>query len=303
MRSHWKPALFAVAVASAAALAAPSPQLRAQLSELPEPKVEETPIPTLAVEDTFAMPTTTLPEELVEAPRVTLDEILRRVAEGEDRRDSLMQDQSYTLLFKIVYVEDDPDSDKESKIEREYVSRISKKRPDKVREVPLRSEGDEDIEIRASSSMGEEVVSFAFDSRSRALFDFEILERMWIGGHVIYKISFEPRSTVDPLPSGIVWINTNEFVIVRQEFWFRDQSPAPLFLKSIDNCVVERSRVDGGWWVMTRFLARVETTSALRLAGRIGGDDLPNYIDLNLEKIDWEVNRGLPDSLFASNDG
>ena len=302
MRSKWKSALFAVAVASAAALAASSPRLAAQISDLPEPEVEETPIPTLAVEDTFAMPTTTLPEELVEAPRVTLDEILRRVAEGEDRRDSLMQDQSYTLLFKIVFVEDDPDSNKKSKIEREYVSRVSKKAPNKVREVPIRSSGDEDIEIRASNTMGEDVVSFAFDSRSRALFDFEILERMWIGGHVIYKISFEPRSTVDPLPSGIVWVNTNEFVIVRQEFWFRDQSPAPLFFKSVDNCVVERSRVDGGWWVMTRFLARIETTSALRLAAKVSGANLPNNVDIALEKIDWEVNRGLPDSLFASND-
>jgi len=253
--------------------------------------------PTLAVEDTFSTPMTTLPEYLVEAPRVTLDEILRRVAEGEARRDSLMQDQAYTLLVKIVY-SDSKDTSK-THTEREYVSRVYKKRPDKVREVPLRSSGDEDIEIRAGADMSESVVAFAFQARARSEFDFEILERSWIGGHIIYKIEFRPRSQVEPLPSGIVWVDTNEFVIVREEFWFRDQSPVPMFLKSVDNCVVERSRVDRDWWVMTRFLGRIKTTSLTRLMGRVAGKKLGDNVDFALEKIDWEVNRGIPDSLFV----
>jgi hypothetical protein len=253
--------------------------------------------PTLAVEDTFAMPTTTLPEYLVEAPRVTLDEILRRVAEGEARRDSLMQDQEYTLLVKIVYSAGQDTS--KSRVEREYVSRVYKKRPDRVHEVPLRSSGDEDIEIRAGADMSEEVVAFAFQARARSQFDFEILERAWIGGHIVYKIQFRPRSQVEPLPSGIVWVDTNRFVIVREEFWFREQSPVPLLFKSIENCVVERSRVDGEWWVMTRFLARLKTTSALRMMGRVAREKLGDNIDLALEKIDWRVNRGIPDSLFV----
>lgn len=269
----------------------------AQVEGLPTPMPDES-TPTLAVEDTFSMPTTTLPEYLVEAPRVTLDEILRRVAEGEARRDSLMQDQAYTVLIKIVYG-DGRDAAK-SRVEREYVSRVYKKRPDKVREVPLRSSGDEDIEIRAEANMGEQVVAFAFQARARSEFDFKILERSWIGGHVIYKIEFRPRSSVEPLPSGIVWVDTNEFVIVREEFWFRDQSPVPLLFKSIDNCVVERSRVDGNWWVMTRFLGRIQTTSALRLMGRVAGKPLGDNISFVLEKIDWQVNRGIPDSLFVA---
>jgi hypothetical protein len=256
--------------------------------------------PTLAVEDTFAMPTTTLPEYLVEAPRVTLDEILRRVAEGEARRDSLMQDQAYTLLIKIVY-SDSKDASK-TEVEREYISRVYKKRPDKVREVPLRSSGDEDIEIRAGGDMGEQVVAFAFQARARKEFDFKIVERTWIGGHIVYKIEFRPRSSVDPLPSGVVWVDTNEFVIVREEFWFREQSPVPMFLKSIDNCVVERARVDGDWWVMTRFLGRLKTTSLTRLMGRVAGKSLGDNVDFVLEKIDWQVNRGIPDSIFVATD-
>jgi hypothetical protein len=271
----------------------------AQEDRVPPPVPDET-TPTLAVEDTFPVPMTTLPEHLVVADRVTLDEILRRVAEGEARRDSLMEDQAYTLLVKIVSSSGDGSDTSKTKIDREYASRVYKKRPDKLREVPLRSRGDEDIEVRAEANMGERIVSFAFEPRSRSKYHFEILERAWVGGHVIYKIEFKPRSQFDPLPSGLVWVDTNEFVIVREEFWYREQSPAPMFFKSIDNCVVERSRVDGRWWVMTRFLARIETTSALRLMGRIAGKRLSDNIDLALEKIDWEVNRGLPDSLFVA---
>lgn len=268
----------------------------AQEEGVPLPMPDEG-TPTLAVEDTFAMPTTTLPEYLVEAPRVTLDEILRRVAQGEARRDSLMQDQAYTALIKIVY-SDSKDTSK-TKVGREYVTRVYKKRPDRVREVPLRSSGDEDIEIRAQADMSEQIVAFAFEARTRKDFKFEILDRSWIGGHIVYKISFRPRSGVDPLPSGIVWVDTNEFVIVREEFWFREQSPVPMFLESIENCVIERSRVDGEWWVMTRFLGRIKTTSLARLMGRMAGENLGDNIDLVLEKIDWEVNRGIPDSLFV----
>lgn len=56
--------------------------------------------PTLAVEDTLADMAEPLPEVLVTAPRQTLDEILRHVAEGEAYRDSMIQDQAYTVFFR-----------------------------------------------------------------------------------------------------------------------------------------------------------------------------------------------------------
>ena len=147
--------------------------------------------------------------------------------------------------------------------------------------------------------MGEQYVSFAFQPESRARYEFEILERQWLGGHVVYRIAYRPRSNVDLLPTGEVWIDTNEFVIVRQEFGYENGSPLPLFLKSFSNCVVERSRVDGDFWVWTRFFVRVETTSALRWGGRVSGHPFGEVIDLSYSRTAWEVNRGLPDSLFA----
>ena len=63
--------------------------------------------PTLAEEDTIPIPSALLPVFEVTASRVTLDEILRRVAEGEARRDSLMVDQSYTLSARLTYLDAD----------------------------------------------------------------------------------------------------------------------------------------------------------------------------------------------------
>ena len=66
------------------------------------PKTPPPSRPTLAVEDTLRQSAAEpLSEILVMAPRQTLDEILRRVAEGEARRDSLLQDQAFTLLVRL----------------------------------------------------------------------------------------------------------------------------------------------------------------------------------------------------------
>ena len=61
------------------------------------------PGPTLAREDTLH---TEVPEVLVRAPRVTLAEILDRVARGEARRESLLTDQgsSPRLLFQLAVI-------------------------------------------------------------------------------------------------------------------------------------------------------------------------------------------------------
>ena len=55
--------------------------------------------PTVATEDTLH---TEVPEVLVNAPRVTLDEILDRVARGEAHRDSLLADQAFTATVRLV---------------------------------------------------------------------------------------------------------------------------------------------------------------------------------------------------------
>src|SRR5262249_57793822 len=97
----------------------------------PPPAPTRPPAPRLAVEDTTH---TAVPEILIRAPRVTLDEILDRVQRGETRRDSLMQDQTFLSTARVMH--DDGHHGLEPLAET--VSRVYKKRPGRVRTIQLR---------------------------------------------------------------------------------------------------------------------------------------------------------------------
>lgn len=248
--------------------------------------------PSLAVEDTM---TTEVPEVLVRAPRVTLDEILDRVAKGEARRDSLLRDQSFTATLRIMR---NTAGKGTPELLAESVSKVYKKKPDLVRTVRLRQyekhpekDGDGMVDSEFSPSMGESIVNFALRPENRRNFKFSIEDRKLLGDHLVYTLRFEPRSSLAVAePSGRLWVDTREFVIVRQEIEFR-QSPVPLFLKSIKHMVVERTRA-GDFWVLSRALIRIELTVPMPRIGR--------SFDFGMSFTDYAHNTGLPDSLFVS---
>jgi hypothetical protein len=237
---------------------------------------------------------TSVSEVLVSAPRVTLDEILDRVARGEAHRDSLMQDQSFRTTLRIVF---NTTGAKPPTLYQETVAQVYKKRPGKARVVTLREyrakfEKDKDsgASIDFGPDMGEDMVNFAFQPAARRQFRYRIVGRDFVGNHLIYRIAFDPRSPLDPTtPSGLVWVDTNDFVIVRQEVGFT-RSPVPLFLKGIPRMVIERQRVDG-YWVLKRMLLRAETTIPLPKMGRA--------FDFAITFDGYAINKGLSDSLFT----
>ena len=249
--------------------------------------------PVLAREDTMH---TEVAPVLVSAPRVTLDEILDRVARGEARRDSLMHDASFLATVRVVR------SDKTGKQEllMESVTRVYKRRPGQVRAIPLRQwEAHPDKKKNAdqgsmktefSGSMSEEIVNFAFQPKARQKFRYHITGRDLIGDHLIYRIAFEPASALDVFePGGLVWVDTKDFVIVKQEISFK-QSPVPLFLKGIRRMTIERQRVNG-YWVLAHVLMRIETTIPVPKYGRV--------FDFGIQQTAWTVNEGVPDSIFV----
>ncbi|HKQ58372.1 MAG TPA: hypothetical protein VJY35_10945 [Candidatus Eisenbacteria bacterium] len=247
------------------------------------------PGPTLAIEDTMH---TEVPEVLVRAPRVTLDEILDRVARGEARRDSMLKDVVFTATMRVVR---DPASDK-PKLFAERVSRVYRKGEDKVRTVTLRhwdarppkKRGEVDMNFTAGN--GEEIVNFAFQPKARKNFRYHIVGRDLLGDHLIYRIAFEPRSLLGmPDPGGIVWVDTRDFIIVRQELDFT-RSPTPLIIKGIDRAIIERQEVDG-YWVLKRLIMRATFTVPIPRFGRA--------FDIAVQFDDYRINQGIDDAMFT----
>ena len=236
---------------------------------------------------------TEVPEVLVKAPRVTLDEILDRVARGEARRDSALHDVSFTATFRVVR---NPGGDKPEKF-MEQVLRVYRKKPNKVRAVTLRyweakpnKKGKEDMNVEFSPTTEEEVVNFAFKPEARRDYKYHIEGRDLLGDHLIYRIVFEPRSRLGAEePGGLVWVDTRDFVIVREELDF-GSSPAPLILKGIDRAVIERQQV-GDHWVLRRILMRASFTVPIPRFGKA--------FDIAIAYDDYKINEGIDDAIFA----
>lgn len=272
-------ALFAVASASAVPAAPAAPHSRSG--------------PTVAVEDTLH---TEIPEILVSAPRMTLEDILDLVARGEARRDSMIHDQVYTMTVRVV--RNVADAKRAPEKVSETVARVYQRKPDQVRVVTLRrwrlkprKNGDDPVSVDFGSDTSEEIVNFAFRPEGRRAYRYRIVGRDLLGDRLIYRIAFEPRSALDAAsPSGVVWVDTNEFVIVRQEVRF-ERSPAPLLLRGVDRMVIERERVNG-LWVLRRALLRLRFTLPLPEVGR--------SMDASIQFTDYAINRGIADAIFAA---
>lgn len=270
-------ASFAVALAVIAAALAP--QGRA---------ATPSPGPTLAREDTMH---TAVPEVLVSAPRVTLDEILDRIARGERRRDSLLVDESFVATIRVMHAKDEASP---ATLLEESVVQVYRRKPNKARSVLLRrvrekATKDREVQVNFRSDMSEEIVNFAFRADARRDYRYRIEGRDLVGNHLIYRIHFQPKSLLDPTsPSGRVWVDTNDFVIVRQEIEF-DRSPVPLIIKDIDRMIIERERV-GDFWMLHRVLMRAHFTLPLPRVGK--------RMDVSLLFDQYALNTGLPDSLF-----
>lgn len=249
--------------------------------------------PTLATEDTLHMD---LPPVLVKAPRVTLQEILRRVAQGEARRESLLTDQSFIVTTRMV--RNARSAADTAVLVREDVMRVYRKKPRKVRTEQLKHwaldpkerKKKYGMKITFGSGMGERIVNYAFRPDAWRDYKYTIAGRDLVGDHLIYRITFTPRSLLSSDPSGQVWVDTNEFVILRQDAHFA-HSPMPLLLKGIDRLVVERERV-GDFWVMRRALVRISTV--------VPFPSLGNSFDMSLTFDQYAINRGIDDALFTA---
>jgi hypothetical protein len=147
-----------------------------------------------------------------------------------------------------------------------------------------------DAEVSFSSTTEENVVNFAFKPEARRDYRYHIVGRDLLGDHLIYRIRFEPRTLLGASePAGTVWVDTRDFVIVREELEFA-HSPMPLVLKGIDRAVIERQQVDGHW-VLRRLMMRATFTMSIPRFGK--------SLDMGVRYDDYTINQGLEDTLFV----
>jgi hypothetical protein len=296
-------ASLAVAIGTAADEPAPADSVRSPYGPVvtdERGKVEVWRLPALAKEDTFGVRLRyELREIEIEAERLSIKEILRLAQEGERRRRESIRDLSYTEDLRAWALGGRWGNDDKTRI-FEQRSRVYIKPPDRELHVKLaeREYGDQDREedatpeARVSVGMNDllDLAEAPWYLQDIDSYRYKIHDRQIFPDRALYAIAFEPHSAFDMEPTGIFWIDAGEFVVVHEEVWF-ERNPAPLFLKSIDNIVRERHKLDGHWMV-TRFQAAVELRGAVLFGFK--------KAEFEMVLSDFAFNTGLPDSLFTS---
>jgi len=261
--------------------------------------------PILAREDTlkvYIVPDTTR----VEARRIPLAEIIRKAQEGEQHKYDGITTLAFNRTIKLTLVYRGRKNEKHC---FENVSRIYYRSPDGWVEAPLRQdryileadgtrkpweEKEEEVDVTVddgpeSAKRLTEMPAYLEDTDK---FDFEILHRSIKPDQVLYEIGFTPRSEFDVLPGGRVWLLTNGYQIVREEYEVKNL-PVPWILKSIGLLTREWQQV-GDHWLPRRITARV----GLRGWIGFGIKQVPETAEVVVVYDDYELDPKLDPALF-----
>lgn len=240
------------------------------------------------------------------APQLTLREIIQRCVEGEKTKLAGHHDMTFNALVRTLFT-----WERKKRVildqvwlvyedERGVTKRIrltEEKRTEDYKDgawVPREEEDDdkEKVEIQVEASdRGADLARLPFFLEDQQEYDFELLERNLEGDHVIFKIAFRPRSKFKPLPSGTVYVDTNAYRIVHEEFTF-EENPAPMFLKDVRSVSRHWMELPGGQWVTSKILGDVE------LRGGFTGL-IPGRVQFALLLNDYRFDQGYDEHRFG----
>jgi hypothetical protein len=239
-----------------------------------------------------------------EADSMTLREIIDRCVEGEKTKLAGHHDMTSTasvrtlLLWKKKKLVADSafllyqDDDGFTKTVRLGESR-RKYKLDGGNWVPEKDDEKKDSEVSVEfSNEGKGLSEVPFFLEDQQDYDFTLLERNLEGNHVIFKIAFEPRSSFKPLPSGTVYVDTNDFRIIHEVFTFDKQNPFPLLLKGVRRISREWRRLPTGEWVVSRVMAELD------LHGSWTGF-IPERVTVALVMDDYRFDQGYDPARFG----
>jgi hypothetical protein len=282
-----------------------SPALTVDSVAEPAPRPARSRPPILAQEDTlkvYVVPDTTR----VEASRIPLAEIIRKAQEGEQHKYDGISTLAFNRTIKLTLVYG---GRKQEKHCFENVTRVYFRSPDGWVEAPLREdryileadgtrkpweEKDEEVDVTVDEGPENarrltEMPPYLEDTDK---FDFEILHRSIKPDQVLYEIGFTPRSEFDVLPGGRVWLLTNGYQIVREEYEVHNL-PVPWILKSLGLLTREWQQV-GDHWLPRRITARV----GLRGWIGLGIKDVPETAEVVVLYDAYELDPQLDPALF-----
>jgi len=248
----------------------------------------------VAAEDSIPFAEGTSDTVLIEAPRVGVAEIVRRIGEKMERDDLATENMSFTSLTTVLarkHGEIEPGRKDEWTI-YESADRVTRaeggvnhtarlwSRERKFEDGELVEEKIED-DIEADwGSITEAAGNVPFSLVSGDAYDYTIEDRILIGRHLVYAVGFAPRSRFKPLPSGTVWIDWNDFGIRRMEGSLEGAMPLPVVIKAFPFFRFRQRNLDGRW-VPQDLVARIELRRVL--------PGVPSEIEFSWRVVDLEI--------------
>ena len=144
---------------------------------------------------------------------------------------------------------------------------------------------DTEIEETWQEDVTSVAMSVPFSLVAADRYRFEILERVLIGDHLVFKIGFTPKSSFEPGLDGVVWIDYSDLAIRRMEGRVTGPPPLPMFIASIPRLLWTQRRV-GDRWLSDRMHCDVTMTDLPMI---------PDRIAIDVEMRDYEID-GRPEA-------
>ena len=122
-------------------------------------------------------------------------------------------------------------------------------------------------------------------------FSYELLDRFVQTDRVIFKVAFRPKSDFKPLPRGILYVDTDRYRIIHEEFAF-DRNPFPLLIRDLKRFSRQWEELPTGEWVWTKVRGEVELRADP--FGRI-----PRRVTFAFERTDFAFDVPYDESVFG----
>jgi len=271
----------------------------------PDAAPPDAPVLFLAAEDTFAFVAGSSDTVLVDAPRVSVAEVVRRIGERMAADEARMGDHAWTQVTRVVAREHagrDDDRTEFEQVERLAIRRDGAFQRVRVRQVERKYRGGRlekekaDADVESDWEQISDVSSaIPFTLEGADQYNYTIRERDLVGGHLVYTIDFAPKNRFKGLPTGTVWLDCGDFVIRRIEAGMTDGAPMPLIVKSIPWFKVRRV-AKGEFWVVADAMAKIVL--------RGGWPGLPDEVELYVRTQDHVIGgTAYPDDAPTAGEG